>query len=357
MKRVYYPIVGLLAIGICVQTWWLANPRVSQPTTSAPSFSARVKRPALPAPEVAPIAPERQATSTLPGKAEGSLAKLFKDPERALKLSAAQLAEYLKLNQRNAESLLAAYRFTGDIAYLREAAQMFPSDSAVLTEFALSSGDATERRGAIDAMRSSDPDNALGDHLSALDHLRHGRIEEAYNDLIAAAGKTRFDDHALQVQQSTEEAYLAAGFSSTEAKAAAMLGLQRRQIEPMRDLSKQLTNLQKGYTSAGDSASAESLRQMGESLGRQMQGSARYLIDELVGINIERQFLPKTDGGARQQELQQRVDAIRTLGSSPQWQRLMEGNDTAEMSLYLDRLKLYGEASAIQWLRQRQSKP
>ena len=62
-----------------------------------------------------------------------------------------------------------------------------------------------------------------------------------------------------------------------------MMGLQRRQIEPMRDLSKQLANLQTGYSSAGDMGSAESLRQMGECLGRQMQASAGYLIDELIG--------------------------------------------------------------------------
>jgi hypothetical protein len=85
-----------------------------------------------------------------------------------------------------------------------------------------------------------------------------------------------------------------------------------------------------------------------------MQSSASYLIDELVGINIENQFLPVSDGGVRQKELQQRVGAIRTLGSSPQWKALMEGNDTAEITLYLDRLKLYGEAAAIQWLMQRQ---
>jgi hypothetical protein len=93
---------------------------------------------------------------------------------------------------------------------------------------------------------------------------------------------------------------------------------------------------------------------MGESLGRQMQGSSNYLIDELVGISIEKQFLPASDGGIRKQALQQRVDAIRDLGSSPQWQALMEGTDTAEINLFLDRLKLYGEAATIQWLMQRQ---
>jgi hypothetical protein len=181
-------------------------------------------------------------------------------------------------------------------------------------------------------------------------------MDEAYTDLIAAAGKSRFDDYARQAQQSAEEAYLAAGYSPVEAKAAAMLGLQRRQIEPMRALSDQLTELQSGYSAKGDPASAGSVRQMGQALGQQMQSHASYLIDELVGISIERKFLPKEDT-IRQQELQQRIEAIRSLGSSPHWSALLEGSNTAEISLYLDRLKLYGEAATLQWLNQRHAKP
>ncbi len=334
--------------------WRLGQSQAIQTTPKTSAVPTQVKRPSLPAPKVPVVPQAKEASASAPGEAAGPLSQLFKDNGKQLKLSAAQLTAYLSKNGRNAESLLAAMRLTGDIAFLREAAQTFPNDAAVQTEIALRSGVDAERRRAIDAIKALDPDNALGDHLSALDHLRHGRVADAYNDLIAAAGKTRLDDHALQAQQSAEEAYLAAGFSPVQAKAAAMIGLQRRQIEPMRDLSKQLANLQKGYSSAGDTASAESLRQMGESLGRQMQASASYLIDELAGIHVENQFLPASDGGARQQQLQQRINAIRRLGSSPQWQALLEGNDTAEITLYLDRLKLYGEAAAIQWLMQRQ---
>lgn len=332
---------------------WLGQLQVTQPAPKTSALAAKVKPPAVPTPKVPPLPQAKAIPTTAPGIAEGPLSQLFKENGRLLKLSPAQLTAYLSKNKRSAESLLAAMRLTGDISFLGEAAQKYPNDPAVQTEVALRSGVAVERRRAIDAMRALDPGNALGDHLSALDHFRNGRMEEAYSDLIAAAAKTRLDDHALQAQQSAEEAYLAAGFDLVQAKAAAMIGLQRRQIEPLRDLSKQLANLQQGYTSANDAGSAESVRQMGEALGRQMQASAGYLIDELVGINIENQFLPATDGGVRQQELQQRVGTIRALGSTPQWQALMEGNNTAEISLYLDRLKLYGEAAAIQWLMQR----
>ena len=334
--------------------WRLGQSREIQPPPQTSAIPTKVKSPAMPTPKVPPLPQASETPTSAPGVAEGPLSQLFKDNGKLLKLSPAQLTSYLSKHRRSAESLLAAMRLTGDIAFLREAAQRYPNDPMVQTEVALRSGVAAERRRAIDAMKVLDPENALANHLSALDHFRSGHIEEAYGDLIAAAGKIRFDDHALEAQQSAEEAYLAAGFSPVQAKAAAMLGLQRRQIEPMRDLSRQLANLLQGYTAANDDDSAESLRQMGEALGRQMQSSANYMIDELVGMTIERQFLPPSRSAERQKELQQRQDAIRALGSSPQWQALMEGGNITEITLYIDRLKLYGEAAAIQWLMQRQ---
>ena len=345
---------------ICGLLGWrmaaISPPSATSVPKQTQANATQVKRPALPAPKIPPPTEQKSPSSAAPGKPEGPLAQLFKDNGKLLKLSYEQLTQYLAQNHRSAESLLAAMRLSGDISYLREAAQKFPNDPTVQTEMALRSGDAGERRRAIDAMRQSDPANALGDHLSALDHLRQGRVDEAYTDLISAAGKSRFDDYALEAQQSAEEAYLAAGYSPVEAKAAAMLGLQRRQIEPMRALSDQLTELQSGYSAKGDLASADSVRQMGQALGQQMQSHASYLIDELVGITIEGKFLTKDDA-TRQQALRQRVDAIRRLGSSPQWTALLQGSNTAEIALYLDRLKLYGEAATIQWLNQRHAEP
>ena len=333
---------------------WLGQSQVTRPIPNTSALPTKVKSPAVPTPKVPPLPQAKTTPTTAPGIVEGPLSQLFKENGKLLKLSPAQLTAYLSKNKRSAESLLAATRLTGDIAFLREAAQRYPNDPAVQTEVALRSEGAAERRRAIDAMKVLDPHNALGDHLSALDHFRNGRMEEAYNDLIAAAGKTQFDDHALQAHQSAEEAYLAAGFSPLQAKAAAMRGLQRLQIEPMSDLSIQLANLQQGYTALNDDASAESVRQMGEALGHQMQGGARCLIDELAGLGVETKFLPSSDSGARLSDIQQRVNAIGNL-SRFQWQALTKGADNAELTLYLDRVKLYGEAAAVEWLMQRQN--
>lgn len=315
--------------------------------------TVRVSPPRSPPPEMSLPPPMKADAGSPAAKPEGPLARFFENPDKVLKLTPLQLQSYLAANKRNAESLLAAMRLTGDMEFLREAARNFPNDPAVQLEMALRSGEPAERRRALDALKQSDPDNALKDYLSALEHLRAGDQTSAFSDLSEASAKGTLDDYALTALQSAEEAYLAAGFTPVEAKAAAMIGLQRRQVEPLRELSKQLAALQKGYTKAADSASAEAIRQMGHALGRQAQSGAAFFIDELVGMNIERQFLDPANAAARQQELTLRTDYIRSLGHSPQWKQLMTSGNAAELTLFLDRQKLYGEEAAIRWLLER----
>jgi len=352
-KSRFIPAIAILCFGIGFIGWHMgrvkAIPEVPK-TTRAP---AEARRPGSPAPALAPLPPTSAELPKVVEKVEGPLARLFKDPGRSMKLSPAQLANYLAANKRNAESLLAALRLTDDIAFLREAAQNFPGDASVQLELSFRSGDAGERRRAIDGLRQSDPDNALGDYLSALEHLRSGDSEQAFTDLAEASGKRGFDDYATAAVQSAEEGYMAAGFTPVEAKAAAMVSLQRRQIEPLRDLSKQLGALQKAYAAAGDAASAVAVRQMGHALGQQMQGSAQYFIDELVGMSIEKQFLDPASASARRAQLKQRTDYIRQLADSPELQRLLEGQSSTDAISYFDRQKLYGEEAAIRWLEGR----
>lgn len=340
-----------------IVTGWLGWRFADRPLPEVPKTThspIRLKAPTAVAPKMAGPAPASvPAAQVSPTKPEGVLARFFENPDTLLKLSAAQLQAYLTANKRNAESLLAAVRLTGDLAFLREAAKNFPNDPAVQLEMAFRSGDPSERRRALDALKQADPDNALSDYLSALEHLRAGDQTSAFSDLSEASAKGTLDDYALTALQSAEEAYLAAGFTPVEAKAAAMMGLQRRQVEPLRELSKQIAALQKGYTETGDSASAEAIRQLGHALGRQAQSGAAFFIDELVGMNIERQFLDPSTAAVRQQELKQRTDYIRSLAGSPQWEALMRQGSAAELTLFLDRQKLYGEEAAIRWLLER----
>lgn len=310
----------------------------------------KVPLPALSARELARM-PTATPPPVLPEKpTDGLFARLLKED---VKLTPAQLAKYLSENQGNAEAKLAFFRMTGTTNRLFQTANQFPDDPQVQLQLALSSGDPTERRRSVDALRKNDPDNALGDYLSALDHFRAGRTEAALNDL-AAADKTALDDYAYSAIQTSEEAYMAAGYSVAEAKAAAMLGLTRQQITPLRELSKQMSELQNRYLQMGDRTSAQTVAAMGLNLGRQTQDS-NFLVDELVGISIEKQFLGLLDPAAhqahqaRQDELDARRQYLQHMAGSQAWEKM----DGAEAVAFFDRQKLYGELEALRWLRQR----
>jgi len=320
-----------------------SSPEVNRPVVKP----VKVAIPALPAPELAPM-PAATPPPVLPEKP--LVVRLLKE-NQLLKLTPAQLSKYLSENQGNAEALLAVFRLTGDISSLLQAANQFPNDPQVQLQLAFSSGDPGERRRGIDALRKNDPDNALGDYLSALENFRAGRTEAALNDLVAAADKTKLDDYAPSALQASEEAYMAAGYSVVEAKAAAMLGLTRQQLKPLQDLSKQMSELQNRYLQMGDRTSAQTVADMGINLGQQAQES-NFFIDELVGASIEKKFLGLLDPAARQArlaEMDARAKYLRHMAGS-QAAVYMDG---AEAVAFFDRQKIYGELEALRWLRER----
>lgn len=342
-------VLGLAAVGgIALLGWKMAGvPPVEVARTSRKPLT--LKPPRAPAPRFVPPSRSSETAASWPLKPEGPLARLFANPNQAFRLSPTQLQAYLATHNRNAESLLAALRLTGEMAFLQEAARHFPADPMVQLELALRSEVPDERRQALEALRQADPDNGLADHLSALEHLRQGNPEAAFVDLAAASAKSRLDAYATAAIQSSEEAYLAAGFTPLEAKAAALFGLPVREAQPLTELTKHLAALQKSYAEAGDAESAEAVRQMGHALGQQLQSEALFFIHELIGISMEKNFLDPVVAAARQQELRERTDYLRSLTNHPRWQGLMQQGSPADLSLFLDRQKLYGEEAAIRW--------
>lgn len=167
-------IIVILSIVTSIAGWWLAQPVAPSDVRDVPRTTAqkvRLSPPRSPAPRVDALPPAKPDTAKVPAKPEGPLARLFADREKAFKLTATQLQGYLSANKRNAESLLAALRLTGDLQFLQEAARNLPQDASVQLELALRSGDSGERLRALEAMRQADPENALADYLSAVEHL------------------------------------------------------------------------------------------------------------------------------------------------------------------------------------------
>jgi len=278
-----------------------------------------------------------------------------------VELTPEQISAFLTVNHRNAESLLAAFRTSNNLTYLREAKETFPDDPRVQFAAIFRSDSTEERSQWLHRLRQTAPDNALPDYLSALDDLKAGRTAEGVQELNAAAAKTGYQDYVLDSIQTAEEAYRSAGYSDAEAKLIATRETPLPQLAPLRQLSLNIVDLANSYQQAGDTASAQTALQMAVHLGQQLDANGpggQFLINNFVGIAIQLNALnaldPASAYGTSGQTVQDYMDqltqeraAMKQVGQQTKgmWQN-MSPEDAIS---FFDREKLFGEQAALQW--------
>jgi RNA polymerase sigma factor (sigma-70 family) len=281
---------------------------------------------------------------------------------KKLSLTQAQVQPFLEANNRSAKSLLAAFRTTSDISLLSEAAQKYPNDPYVAFEAAIRLGATpAERLAWLDVLRQAAPDNSLPDYLAAVAHFQSGDQSAAVNDLIAAAGKTGYQDFLRERVQANEEAYLAAGYALGDAKMISTVGPAEPHLVQLKELGQDLLGMANSYQQAGDSSSRESALQIGVDLGQRLSdpSAGETLHRQIVGISIERAALQAMDPDStfdtagltvqgRLNQLTSRIDEIRLLAkqSDPLWKTL---NDQGWVN-FDGQLAANGEEVAVRWL-------
>jgi hypothetical protein len=350
-------LLGGVALNVCL-------PRAKR--------SSAQSKPALNAPDATPSPSRRR-----PQRREADLGEPLNeapsmksleahfDAERR-KLTPERAEAYVRDNQRSASSLLAASRVFGEKAYLREAMAKFPKDPLVAFDAYFCNGPydntkpaSPERRQWLEAMKLSDPDNALPNYLTARDDFKAGKTELALQALEAAANKPKFDSYMLESLQATEEAYRAAGYSEGDAKSAASWGLLLPHLSETKQLAQNITDLAVEYQNAGDTASAQNLLQLGLSLGQQVGGPGEFpLINTLVGIAIQKKLLGVMDPASPYLDtsttVQQQIDSLNQYRESlrsigPQVEAILPRLTEPDRISYYDRLRMFGEPAAVQW--------
>jgi len=278
----------------------------------------------------------------------------------APKLTPAQINDYVDSCGRDAQSLIVAARLSGDLEFLQEAALAYPENPLVQLEVALSpSATPEERRAALEAFKAVSPDNALGDYLSAHLSFTEGKYGEAANGLLASLDHGTLADFSEQIMAGTEQAYLSAGQDPLSAQFAAMAGLTRPTLAPMREVSRHLDSLKDEFIKADDFDAAHPTVLVGLDLGQKMQSQAPYLIDQLLGMSIERSFLEQLDpltttggngqtAGERLAELETKKTDIAATASSfnEAWMKM----DATSSREYFKRVRRDGEFSAMKWV-------
>jgi RNA polymerase sigma factor (sigma-70 family) len=281
---------------------------------------------------------------------------------KQLSLTLAQVQPFLEANNRNAKSLLAAFRTTADISLLTEAAQKYPADPQVALEVAIRIGASpAERLPWLDVLRQASPDNSLADYLAAAAHFQAGDQSAAVRDLIAASSKAGYQDYSRERTLGNEEAYVAAGSSIGDAKLFSSIGPAEPHLVQLKELGRDLLGLANSYQQAGDSNSRESALQIAVDLGQRLSDptGGETLLRQTVGICIERAALQTMDPASlfdtagltvqeRLNQLTRRVDEIRLYANraDPMWKTL---NDQGWVN-YQGQLAANGEEAALRWL-------
>jgi len=282
-------------------------------------------------------------------------------------ISREKVEEWLARHNRNAMSLLAAFRALNDTNYLNEAATNFPNNPQV--ELAVLAHDEfpQDRRKWLDLFKASSPSNSLANYLSAQDDFKNGNTDAAVNELSAASGKSQFDSYTTETLLDSEELYSASGKSPIEVATdgmADMAGENMPQLATFKRLAQGIGNLEQQYATSGDANSAVNVAQMGMAFGNQLGSgdSGKYLINQMVGIADENIVLAQLDpntsydflnGQTPAQVLQQlkdqRASERELIGNFPAAYSLLTQD---EMTSYTERMKIYGETAAMQWVIQ-----
>jgi hypothetical protein len=310
--------------------------------------------------------PQRQGRGPVAVGPNALVLRAIEGDTNVLVLPPETIAAYLERNRTNAESLLGAFQVTGDPAYLRSAADLFPGDPRVQLQVGTHESFANERREWLDRFKQSNPDNSIGDYLSAREHFRSGNRDAAIQDLLASATKAGFDDFTIEKIQAIEEAHLLAGKSPAEAKGLAFSNVHLPHLVQLRDLANDMAALQGQYIDIGDQASAERMAQIAATLGGHLTdgGGASSILNQLVGLIIEEELLkrpsPSTvwgflgqNTGERLAEIQARKDAVR--GGARMFNEWLPNASEPDLISYFDRVKMYGEPAAMSWLASRQN--
>jgi hypothetical protein len=282
-----------------------------------------------------------------------------------------KVEEWLALHHRAADSLLAAFHVLDDTNYLKEAASNFPNDPRVELTVLTRNVFPDDRRKWLDLFQASSPSNALANYLSAQTYFQNGQSEAAVKDLVAATGKSDFENYTLESQLDTEELGLFCGESALKSVETALANsAQDSGLASLKQLAAQMADLQKQELNVGDKNSAENLAQLGMILGDQLNSGANgnYLLNQLAGLTVESMMLDQLDSntsydfldgetpGQRLREIKRQEALSGQLVKN--FEAIKPALTDAEKVSFQERVNIYGEVAAMQWaLQQRGNLP
>ena len=186
-------------------------------------------------------------------------------------------------------------------------------------------------------------------------------------EINAAAGKSQFADYSMETILDSEDLYRFGGRSPGEIRTAAMANMGEDvlpELSQIKGVARGLQDLQHQYANSGDAASVQALAQMGVDFANKFttDNSTKFIITELVGNasqavvlesldqNTSYPFLGGETPAQKLADIKQEKTSLQNLNKAVAVAVTQASDD--QMNAYWERMKIYGEMPAMQWLVQ-----
>jgi len=250
------------------------------------------------------------------------------------------------------------------LAYLQEAAKLYPDSPAVLSALV----SAQVAAGRIDEstlayaneLKRLDPTNALGDCYAARCQFERGDILGALQSLAQAGAKGRFSDDRIGTLMTRYDYLLNEGVSEAAALGLSAFTLPLEHLGMIRQLGNQSMEQARTFAAAGQTDVALKIAQDVASVGQTVSSSGRFLVHDRVGIALQqaglteqRQIYAALGDTAKTQEIEAKLQVIQersaTIDTMAQgFGSVMARMTEADLAAYVDGTILNGEFATLQ---------
>jgi tetratricopeptide (TPR) repeat protein len=279
-----------------------------------------------------------------------------------------RMAKTLQEHAGNPAYWAAAASFAPDqetaLAYLQEAAKLYPDSPAVLSALV----SAQVAAGRIDEstlayaseLKRLDPTNALGDCYAAQCQFQKGDVLGALQSLAQAGAKGRFSDDRIGMLMTRYDYFLNEGVSEAAALGLSAFTLPLEHLGMIRQLGNQSMEQARAFAAAGRMDDALEIAGDIASVGQTVSSSGRFLVHDRVGIALQqaglteqRQIYAALGDTAKTQEIDSKLQVIQERSASIDtmvqgFGSVMANMTEADLAAYVDGTILNGEFATLQ---------
>jgi len=250
------------------------------------------------------------------------------------------------------------------LAYLEEAAKLYPDSSMALTSLVeahfVQDRIDESTMAYIDQMKKIDPTNALADCYAAYCQFNNGDIDGALQSLSQASIKDRFADDSIDLLMARNDYFLNEGSSDSVALGLSAFDLPLSHMGMLREIGEHSMAQAEVLYAAGQYEDALQIVTEVSKLGGTLSSSGRFVISDRVGMAMQISAFQEqkqiyeamgdvakvTEIDSQLQAIQERSDTIDIMVQA--FGGVMQNMNDQDLADYVNGTILKGEFSTLQ---------